>query len=84
MPSAMTESAISIWTPLIYQYSVGGLLFLISFILIFRAGACDLRRRVDRTWFVVAVAGMVAYFSVHVGIYLLAIFVDPAAPGGGG
>lgn len=80
----MLLARISIWAPLIYQYSVGGLLFMFSLWMIFRWRACDLRRRADRYWLAVLLVGMAAYFGVHLGVYLLAILVNPQGAGGGG
>ncbi len=76
--------AVSIWAPLAYQYSVGGLLFGLGLVVALRSGACDLRRRADRFWLVVVLLGLAAYFAVHLAIYLLAIHWIPHGPGGTG
>ena len=77
-------AAISIWAPLIYQYTVGGLLFVVGLIVVIRSRACDLNRRVDRFWFAVLLIGMGLYLAVHLTAYLLAIDVLPNAPGAAG
>jgi len=73
--------AVSIWVPLIYQYTVGGLLFAIGILLAVRHRACDLRRSIDRFWLAVLFAGIGLYFAVHLTVYLLAIFVLPDSAG---
>ena len=75
--SPVLLAEISIWAPLIYQYSVGGTLFLACLGLTLRAKACDISRRADRFWLFVALAGMTAYFGVHLAVYLLAIYAVP-------
>ncbi len=70
-------SAVSIWMPLIYQYGVGGVVFLIGLTLVLRSQACDIRRRSDRFWLFVVVGGMALYFGVHLAVYLLALYVLP-------
>ena len=80
----MLFAEVSIWAPLIYQYAVGGALFLFSLWAIFWWRACELSRRADRYWLMVLLVGMFAYFGVHLGVYLLAILVNPQGTGGGG
>ncbi len=79
-----TPAAVSIWAPLIYQYTIGGLLFALGIALSLRYRACDLRRPTDRYWLAVLFAGLGVYFAVHLTVYLLAIFVLPNAPGAPG
>lgn len=76
--------SVSIWAPLVYQYSIGGLLFLVSLVVVVRSRACDLRRTSDRFWLVVLLAGMAAYFAAHLSVYLLAIYAVRDGAGGGG
>ena len=75
--------AVSIWAPLIYQYAVGGALFLVGLLVAIFGGACDLRRRGDRLWLLVSVLGLGTFFAGHLTLYLLAVYVSPATAGGG-
>ncbi len=79
-----TPAAVSIWAPLIYQYTVGGLLFVIGITLSLRSRACDLKRATDRFWLAVLFVGLGLYFAVHLTVYLLAIFVLPNAAAASG
>ena len=72
------------WAPLIYQYSLGGALFLFSLTLILKYRACDLRRAADRYWLAVVLIGLSAYFGLHLALYLIALFVPPHVAGGPG
>ena len=74
-------AVVSIWAPLIYQYTVGGLLFVLGITLSLRSRACDLKRANDRFWLAVLFVGIGVYFAVHLTVYLLAIFVLPNAAG---
>ncbi|MBN1423521.1 hypothetical protein JXA88_03090 [Candidatus Fermentibacteria bacterium] len=53
------------WTPFLYQYFLGGLVFAIGLVVIRVSGACDFRRPGDRTWFTALVLGYVAYALMH-------------------
>ena len=76
-------AGVSIWAPLIYQYSVGGALFLVGLLFAVLGGACDLQRRGDRRWLIISVVGLATFFAGHLTLYLLAVYVSPAAGGGG-
>ncbi len=73
--SLLAES--SIWAPFIYQYTVGGLVFALGIFTIIKSRAVDLSRRSERRWLTILIVGLVAYFSVHLGIYLAAIYILP-------
>jgi hypothetical protein len=75
--AVMIEST-SIWLPLIYQYAVGGAVFVAGLVISFRAGAIDLRLRSDRFWLGATIGGLVVLFGVHLGWLLAAMFLWPA------
>jgi len=52
--------------PIIYQYGVGGIVFVLGLVLVTRAGTLDLKTRHGKRWFAVLVAGFVLYLCVHV------------------
>lgn len=72
-----------IWWPLLYQYGVGGLIFVIGLVIILRSGACRLERVQDRRWFAVLLGGFAWYLAIHVSWYLAALYVLPAPAEGG-
>ncbi|MGE3182460.1 MAG: hypothetical protein AB7N71_12580 [Phycisphaerae bacterium] len=74
-------SAESIWLPYIYQYGVGGVIFIIGLIVIIRSGACNFARKQDRFWFGVLIAGFLYYAGVHLIWYWAALNVYPAGGG---
>lgn len=70
-----------IWWPLLYQYGVGGLIFVLGLIIILRSGACRLDRPQDRRWLAVLLAGFIWYVLIHTGWYWLALNVYPYQEG---
>lgn len=69
----------SIWSPFIYQYTVGGLFFVLGIVTVLKARAVDLKRASERRWLVIVLLGLVFYFSIHLGIYLAALYIHPVA-----
>ena len=53
------------WTPLLYQYAMGGIVFTIGLWVIRASGACDFSRPGDRRWFGVLVFGYLWYLGLH-------------------
>ncbi len=53
------------WTAYLYQYAMGGLVFVIGLIVIRTSGACDFDRPGDRTWYRVLVFGYFWYAALH-------------------
>ena len=53
------------WTPFLYQYVMGGLVFGIGLLVITRSGACDFSRPGDKNWFWVLVFGYAWYAAMH-------------------
>jgi hypothetical protein len=74
------------WWPYLYQYSVGGIVFLVGLFLILRSGSCTLSRRQDRFWFGVLIFGFLWYAGLHFAWYMAGLYWNPvvAAAGGGG
>ena len=62
---------------MIYQYTVGGLAFALGIYIILKSRAVDLSRRSERRWLAILFIGLGLYFSVHMGIYLAAIYILP-------
>ena len=69
------------WWPYLYQYGVGGAIFIVGLIIILKTGACRLSRKQDRFWFTVLVLGFFWYAGGHFLWYEAAIhFPPPTAP----
>lgn len=60
------------WTPLLYQYAMGGLVFVTGLWVIRASKACDFDRPGDRQWFRVLVFGYLAYLTMHTVVTWLA------------
>ncbi|HNQ22031.1 MAG TPA: hypothetical protein PKK06_02950 [Phycisphaerae bacterium] len=71
------------WWPYLYQYGVGGVVFVIGLALILGYRSCNLSRREDRFWLGVLVFGFAWYAGIHLLWYLAALYVLPATPTGG-
>lgn len=63
------------WTPFLYQYAMGGIVFAIGLWVIRASGACDFQRPGDRTWFNVLVFGYLWYAGIHALFTWLAVSV---------
>ncbi len=59
------------WLPWIYQYGVGGLIFVCSLVLAIRTGAVRLDRWFDRRLLIVLVVGLLVLVSAH-GLWIVA------------
>lgn len=71
------------WWPYVYQYGVGGAIFLIGLWLILGYKSCVLSRRQDRFWFGVLMFGFLWYAGIHLLWYLAAIHINPSVGQGG-
>jgi hypothetical protein len=59
------------WGPYFYTYGIGGLIFLVTMIIIVRTGALNLAPNRDRWLFGALIAGLVAFCFFHgIWIYL--------------
>jgi ABC-type Mn2+/Zn2+ transport system permease subunit len=67
----------SIWLPWIYQYAVGGVIFVISLVIALRTGALRLDRSIDRRLLIALVTGLLVFMAGH------AAWIAIAAPSGG-
>jgi len=56
---------VSEFIPVIYQYGIGGIVFVLGLVLATRAGTLDLKTRRGKRWFGVLVGGFVLYLCVH-------------------
>jgi hypothetical protein len=63
------------WTPFVYQYALGGLVFGIGLWVIRASGACDWSNPRDRFWFRVLIFGYLAYATMHGVVTWLAVAV---------
>ncbi len=63
------------WTPYLYQYAMGGLVFGVGLWVIRASKACDFSRSGDRGWFLVLVFGYLWYAGLHALFTWLAVAV---------
>jgi uncharacterized membrane protein YjjB (DUF3815 family) len=61
------------WLPYIYQYGLGGLIFVVGLILTLRAGSFDLSRPRHKKWLIVLLLGFVWYLVMHGAMTLAAL-----------
>jgi len=64
------------WTPYLYQYAMGGIVFVVGLGVILASGACDFKRPGDRMWFGVLVFGYLWYAALH-GLFTWLAFAVP-------
>ena len=58
--------------PVVYQYGIGGIVFVLGLVLATRAGTLDLKTRQGKCWFAVLVGGFVLYLCVHIFFQFIA------------
>ena len=58
--------------PVVYQYGIGGIVFVLGLVLVTRAGTLDLKTRQGKCWFAVLVAGFLSYLCVHIFFQFIA------------
>ena len=58
--------------PVVYQYGIGGIVFVLGLVLVTRAGALDLKTRQGKCWFAVLVAGFFLYLCIHIFFQFIA------------
>ena len=51
--------------PVIYQYGVGGIVFVVGLVLVTRARALDLRTRRGKRWLALLTGGFILYLCLH-------------------
>lgn len=56
----------SIWLPLIYQYSIGGIVFTTAIIIAIRKGALSLKLRKDKRILFQLIGGFILYITIHI------------------
>ena len=61
------------WLPLIYLYSLGGVLFLSGIIITVRAGSFDLSKHTHAKWMWILVFGFIWYAGMHILMTLAAL-----------
>ena len=63
------------WTPFLYQYSFGGLVFATGLWVIRKSGACDFDRPGDRYWFNAMIFGYFWYAGMHALLIVLSLAI---------
>lgn len=53
------------WLTLIYQYTVGGIIFGAGAWVVLKTGACDMKNPKERQWFYWLLGGFGFMFSLH-------------------
>lgn len=62
---ALSASGTSVWLPYLYQYLVGGGLFLLAIVVAIRKGALDLQSLADRRLLRMLLLGLTLYALLH-------------------
>jgi len=60
------------WPQVIYQYTVGGIFFVVTLALCLGLGAVDLKNRSDKKAVIYLIAGFLGYLTLHVAWIVLA------------
>ncbi len=60
------------WPQVIYQYTVGGIFFLVTLGLCLRLGAADMKNSSDKKAVIYLIAGFFGYLILHVAWVVLA------------
>ncbi len=55
----------SVWYPWLYQYGVGGVIFVVSVVLLLRSGALNLRHLPHRFLLGALIAGLLGFAAFH-------------------
>lgn len=63
------------WLTYLYQYGLGGVVFLLGLFLIVKSRACDLSRRNERIWFLFLIVGFLWYAGLHLLWTLAALYL---------
>ena len=58
--------------PVVYQYGIGGIVFVLGLVLATRAGTLDLKTRRGKRWFAALIGGFVLYLCVHIFFQFIA------------
>ena len=66
----VVQDATMIWTSFLYQYTVGGLIFLVGMIYAAKQGEVGFRTRPARKNLILLCGGFLAMFLLHLGLML--------------
>ena len=66
------DKTVSELIPVVYQYGVGGIVFVLGLVLVTRAGKLDLKTRHGKRWLAILVGGFVLYLCVHMFFQFIA------------
>ncbi len=58
--------------PVVYQFGVGGILFVVGLVLAIRARTLDLKTSSGKRWLVLLIGGFVLYLCLHVFFQFIA------------
>ena len=61
------------WLPFMYQYGLGGLLFIAGIIITIRSGSLNLNKTSHWRWFWTLIFGLAWYMSLHASLTLAAL-----------
>ena len=61
------------WLPFMYQYGLGGLLFIAGIMITIRSGSLNLNKTSHWRWFWTLIFGLVWYMSLHAFLTLAAL-----------
>ncbi len=61
------------WLPFMYQYGLGGLLFIAGIIITIRSGSLNLNKTSDWRWFWTLIFGLAWYMCIHASLNLAAL-----------
>ena len=67
------------WIPWLYHYGIGGVVFVVSMIVLLSSGAIRMDRPRDRKLFFALVIGLLAFMSLH-GVWI-ALVTAGGSPG---
>ena len=58
--------------PIVYQFGIGGILFVVGLTLAIRARALDLKTRSGKRWLALLIGGFIFYLCLHVFFQFIA------------
>ena len=61
------------WLPFMYQYGLGGLLFIAGIIITIKSGSLNLNKTSHWRWFWTLIFGLAWYMSLHASLTLAAL-----------
>lgn len=69
------EKAMSELIPVIYQYGVGGIVFVVGLVLVTRTRTLDLRTARGKRWLATLIGGFMFYLCLHLFFQFVAPYV---------